>query len=138
MYKITNGSATVYFLSAKPAFGGAFAVNYNPYHHLPKINMTPIVTRQLLAYQDGAHGYTINRMEAKAGASAPAHSHPHLQCVYVLSGKGEFLCGEEMQTLVAGDVVQIDANVPHTFNSFQEDTVWLEFFTPEREDYKPK
>ena len=99
--------------------------------------MTPAVTRKLLAYQPGENGYTVNLMSARAGAGAPAHSHPHLQVVYVLSGKGDFFCDGEEKTLGAGDVVQIDANLPHTFNSFAEDTVWLEFFTPERLDFKP-
>lgn len=99
--------------------------------------MTPSVTRKLLAYQSGENGYTVNLMSARAGAGAPTHSHPHLQVVYVLSGKGVFFCDGEEKTVVAGDVIQIDANLPHTFNSFAEDTVWLEFFTPERLDFKP-
>ena len=50
---------------------------------------------------------------------------------------GVFLCGEEEQMLQAGDTVQIDANVPHTFTSIEEDAEWLEFFTPVREDFLP-
>lgn len=116
-------------------------MKYNMFQNLPPFNLTPEVQRQLLAYQataGGDKGYTINLMRAKAGAAAPAHSHPHLQVVYMLSGSGDFLCGEEVQTVKAGDVIQIDANVPHTFTAIPEDTTWLEFFTPEREDYKPE
>lgn len=115
-------------------------MKYNPFASLPAVNMTPVITRKLLAYQPGeseAAGYTVNLMQAKAGAAAPPHSHPHLQVVYMLSGRGDFLCGEETQTLRPGDVIQIDANVPHTFATIDEDSSWLEFFTPEREDYKP-
>lgn len=113
-------------------------MKYNPFADLPAAQMTPVVTRKLLAYQSGENGYTLNLMNAKAGAVAPLHSHPHLQVVYVLSGSGEFQCGDEVQLLKSGDVLQIDANVPHTFASVLEDTVWLEFFTPEREDFKPE
>lgn len=112
-------------------------MKFNPFASVPEVNMTPVVTRKLLAYQSGENGYTLNLMSARAGASAPPHSHPHLQLVYVISGKGDFFCDGEVKTVGAGDVIQIDANLPHTFNSFAEDTVWLEFFTPEREDYKP-
>lgn len=112
-------------------------MKYNLFHSLPESAMTPTVSRKLLAYQEGENGYTVNLMKAAAGSSAPAHSHPHLQVVYILSGKGDFLCGEEIQTVTAGDTIQIDSNVPHTFDSFAEDTVWLEFFTPVREDFRP-
>ena len=115
-------------------------MKYNMFQNVPAVNMTPEVQRKLLAYQPTAgddKGYTINFMQAKAGAAAPPHSHPHLQVVYILSGGGDFLCGEETQTVKPGDVIQIDANVPHTFAVIPEDTTWLEFFTPEREDYNP-
>jgi quercetin dioxygenase-like cupin family protein len=110
----------------------------NPYAARPAVNMTPEVARKLLAYQEGENGYTINLMQAKAGAAAPPHSHPHLQVVYMLSGKGDFRCGDEVSTITAGDLIQIDSNVPHTFDAVYEDAQWLEFFTPNREDYKPE
>lgn len=113
-------------------------MDYNKFAELPAAHMTPVVTRKLLAYAAGEHGYTVNLMQAKAEAQAPAHSHPHLQVVYVLSGGGDFQCGDEVQTVKPGDVIQIGANVPHTFASFSEDTTWLEFFTPNREDYAPE
>ena len=39
--------------------------------------------------------------------------------------------------LKAGDTVTIEPNVPHTFTRFDEETVFLEFFTPVREDFIP-
>jgi quercetin dioxygenase-like cupin family protein len=56
----------------------------------------------------------------------------------MLSGKGDFRCGDEVSTITAGDLIQIDSNVPHTFDAVYEDAQWLEFFTPNREDYKPE
>lgn len=113
-------------------------MQYNIFANLPAVNMTPVVTRRLLAYQTGEGGYTLNLMSARADATAPAHSHPHRQVVYILTGSGDFQCGDEIQTVHPGDVIQIDPDVPHTFASFAEDTTWLEFFTPEREDYAPE
>ena len=109
----------------------------NPCKNVPAAQMGPAVTRQLLAYCEGENGYTVNYMTGKKGAASPAHSHPHLQVVYMIKGKGVFLCGEEEQMLQAGDTVQIDANVPHTFTSIEEDAEWLEFFPPVREDFLP-
>lgn len=113
-------------------------MKYNPFHHLPEIPMGPSAARSLLAYEEGEHSYTVNFMKSKAGAGSPQHSHPHKQVVYMLSGKGNFHCGDEIQTLLPGDVVQVDPNVPHAFGSFDEDSTWLEFFTPFREDFKPE
>lgn len=113
-------------------------MKYNPFKTQPTVHMTPTVTRNLLAYQAGENGYTLNLMKAAAGTKAPLHSHPHLQVVYVLSGRGVFRCGDDLQELTAGDTVQIDSGVPHTFDSISEDATWLEFFTPEREDYAPQ
>ncbi|MCQ2437546.1 MAG: cupin domain-containing protein [Clostridia bacterium] len=104
----------------------------------PAVAMGPTVSRKLLAYEQGENGYTINLMSAKAGAGAPPHAHPHLQAVYIISGEGTFRVGDETKVIKAGDMVQIDGNVPHTFDDFAQDTTWLEFFTPVREDYIPK
>lgn len=113
-------------------------MKFNPYGGLPAQNMTPAVSRRLLAYHEGEGGYTLNLMQAKAGATAPAHSHPHRQVVYLIAGKGDFRCGDEVRTMLPGDVIMIDPDIPHTFDSFAEDTTWLEFFTPAREDYRPE
>ena len=109
----------------------------NRFEALPAVAMTPTATRKLLAYETGENGYTLNYMQAKAGTQAPLHSHPHLQVNYMLSGKGVFRAGDERIPLAPGDVLEIGANVPHTFDSVEEDAVWLEFFTPAREDFAP-
>ena len=109
----------------------------NPFGDIPAANMGPAVTRKLLAYQPGENGYTINFMHAQPGASAPPHSHPHLQAVYILEGGGVFLCGDETIPMSAGDILQIGPDVPHTWSRVDSETKWLEFFTPEREDFAP-
>ena len=112
-------------------------IKWNAYAGLPEVWMTPVISRKLLAFQDGENGFTLNLMQGKAGATAPPHSHPHRQVVYILSGRGDFQCGDEIREMKAGDVLEIDPQVPHTFASLAEDTQWLEFFVPFREDYRP-
>ena len=112
-------------------------MKYNSFKHLDDYVMGPTIKRELLGYQEGENGYTVNRLYAPKGPGAAPHSHPHLQFIYMLKGKGDFLVGDEVVTVNPGDTIQIDSNVPHTFVSFAEDSEWLEFFTPEREDFKP-
>ena len=104
---------------------------------VPPAAMGEKVERRLLAYEKGENGYTVNLMTAQAGAQAPPHSHPHRQVVYMIEGSGIFLSGEEEIRIQAGDVVQIDPDVPHTFTLVETDARWLEFFTPVREDFLP-
>jgi len=112
-------------------------MKYNQFKDIPLYPMGKTVKRELLAYQEGENGYTVNRLLAPIGAGAPLHSHPHLQFNYMIRGCGEFQLGEQVIIMHSGDTLQIDADVPHTFNSFSEETEWLEFFTPVREDFNP-
>ncbi len=110
----------------------------NHYKNLDKYNMGPLIIRNLLAFDDGENGYTLNKFFAKKGADGPMHSHPHKQIVYVLEGSGLFSADGQDFDVKAGDVVEIGPNEQHTFLAFYEDTKWLEFFTPQREDFRPK
>lgn len=111
---------------------------FNPYKDLDEYKMGPMVTRNLLAFDDDEKGYTLNKLSAKKGAEGPMHSHPHKQVVYVLEGSGLFSADGNDFDIKAGDVVEIGSNEPHTFLMFYEDTQWLEFFTPQRDDFRPK
>lgn len=46
--------------------------------------------------------------------------------------------GDEVRRMHAGDIVQVPGNVPHAFCRVYQDTRWLEFFTPAREDILPR
>lgn len=110
----------------------------NPLSAYPPIQMSPNCSMERLCYDDTGKTYTLNRLTGKAGPGAPLHSHPHRQIDYIVSGKGEFQVGDEKITVTAGDTIQIEPDVPHTFTRFDEDTVFLEFFTPVREDFIPR
>ena len=110
----------------------------NPLQNVPPIQMSPTCSLKRLCYDESGHTYTLNRLTGKTGQGAPLHSHPHRQIDYVISGKGEFQVGEEKRIVSAGDTIQIEPNVPHTFTRFDEDTVFLEFFIPVREDFIPE
>lgn len=112
-------------------------VKINPLKDVPVIQMSETCSLERLCYDETGKTYTLNRLTGKKGNGAPLHSHPHRQIDYVISGQGEFQIGEEKMILKAGDTVTIEPNVPHTFTRFDEETVFLEFFTPVREDFIP-
>ncbi len=70
----------------------------------------------------------------QAGAHAAAHSHPHEQIVWMLSGRMDFRIGDDMRSCVAGDFAVIPANVEHEA-WFPEDTQVIDVFAPPREDF---
>lgn len=80
--------------------------------------------------------YTLTRMSAPPCRGPAPHSHPHKQLVYVLRGSGAMLVGERLIEVHAGSVVAVPPNVPHIMHHVTEDTEWLEYFTPGREDLR--
>ena len=80
--------------------------------------------------------YTMTRMSAPPSRGPAPHSHPHKQLVYVLSGSGAMLVGEELIPVRAGSVVAVPPNVPHIMHHADTPMEWLEYFTPGREDWR--
>jgi quercetin dioxygenase-like cupin family protein len=78
---------------------------------------------------------TIGEVELAAGATVPAHQHPHEQLSYVVSGRVEFTVGAETRTLHAGDCALIPGNTPHRVVALGDARV-VDVFTPAREDYR--
>ena len=80
--------------------------------------------------------YTLTRMSAQPCRGPAPHSHMHKQLVYVLRGSGAMLVGDQLIPVKAGSVVTVPPNVPHIMHHVTEDTEWLEYFTPGREDWR--
>ena len=80
--------------------------------------------------------YTLTKMSAQPCRGPAPHSHPHKQLVYVLSGSGAMLVGDELIPVKAGSVVAVPPGVPHIMHHVTEPTEWLEYFTPGREDWR--
>jgi quercetin dioxygenase-like cupin family protein len=68
------------------------------------------------------------------GGHAAAHSHPHEQIFWMLSGKMEIRIGEERRVCGPGDIGVIPAGVEHEA-WFHEDTQVIDVFAPPREDF---
>ena len=78
---------------------------------------------------------TIARLEMKAGAMVPSHSHHNAQFTMVQTGALRFLLADGGEQIVrAGQVLDIPPHVPHGVEVL-EDSVVIDLFTPRREDW---
>ena len=95
-----------------------------------KHTLAPDCKRSVLARTDNL----LNcRLDMQKGHTAPAHSHPHEQITYIISGKVEITAGSEKEILLSGDSVSFYPNMEHKYLAL-EDSVVLESFTPMRDD----
>lgn len=71
----------------------------------------------------------------QAGMRGDVHSHPHRQCGYVIKGSFESTVDGKTATLREGDCVYTKANECHGLVALEDDSVFLDIFTPCREDF---
>lgn len=83
-----------------------------------------------------ASGGTMMSVEVtfEKGAIGAIHTHPHEQISYVLSGSFEFDLNGEKHIIKTGDSYYVEPNVPHGVIAL-ENSVILDIFTPQREDF---
>lgn len=70
------------------------------------------------------------------GTILPAHSHPHEQTGYLVTGHMTLYIGDERFDAKPGDSWNIPANAEH-MAEIHEDSSAIEVFCPVREDYLP-
>ncbi|MBR6028755.1 MAG: cupin domain-containing protein [Clostridia bacterium] len=89
------------------------------------------VTRRVLA-----HNGELMAVEVafEAGAEGAAHTHPHTQCSYVLSGRFSYTVEGEAVELNPGDSIVVDSGAVHGTVCLEKG-VLLDIFTPRREDF---
>ena len=71
---------------------------------------------------------------AKGGVGA-IHSHPHEQIGFVAAGSGVFTIDGKDTEVKKGDSMYIPPNTSHGFKSHEDNTVMVDIFTPQREDF---
>jgi len=91
----------------------------------------PGLTRLVGAYNDKLF-LAEHRMDA--GWIGAAHSHPHDQMAYVISGHLRVTAGERTFEVRAGDSFVIPGGVEHQAAALEASVV-IDVFTPCREDY---
>jgi quercetin dioxygenase-like cupin family protein len=79
-------------------------------------------------------GMMLVEVHFDAGMVVEAHAHPHEQVSYLVSGRIVLSMDGRDETLVPGDSFYAGPNVPHGVR-FIEDSVIIDAFTPQREDF---
>lgn len=90
------------------------------------------VTRKILA-----RGGNLMMVEVKfeKGAIGSIHTHVHEQISYVTQGSLEFNLDGDKRVLKAGDTVYIPSNIEHGLVSLEDDSIIVDIFNPQREDF---
>jgi quercetin dioxygenase-like cupin family protein len=80
-------------------------------------------------------GVTLAHWSFAKGATLAAHSHPHEQITYVVSGKIRFEAGGRIEVVEAGSFAVFAPDETHGGIAL-EDSIALDAFSPAREDFK--
>jgi quercetin dioxygenase-like cupin family protein len=91
----------------------------------------PGVKRKILA-----SGGSLMSVEVKfeKGAVGAVHTHPHEQVSYVIQGSFEFELDGKKTVIKAGDSYYVNPGKPHGVVAL-EDSIILDIFAPQREDF---
>jgi len=95
--------------------------------------MSNRITREILV-RGGNLMMTRNTFPIR-GTKAERHFHHHEQVSYILSGSFKFTVGEEEKILKIGDNLYIGSNIPHSAEALEDNSIVLDVFTPQREDF---
>lgn len=98
---------------------------------IPEKELVPGIYARLVHMK----GLSVARVRIEKEAVLPEHAHVHEQVTNILSGQLEMTVGGQTKVCVAGDVVCIPSNVPHSAKALT-DCDLLDVFQPVREDYR--
>ena len=89
------------------------------------------VKRKVLSHNQDA---MVVEVAFETGGVGAAHSHPHVQCTYILSGAFEFTGGGKTVTVSAGDTLAFERGETHGCVCKAAGTL-VDVFSPMREDF---
>ena len=93
------------------------------------------VTRKILA---SAGTLMMVEVTFKKGAEGAVHGHVHEQASYIVNGSFEFNLNGNKQHVKKGDSIYIPTNEMHGVLALEDDSIILDIFTPQREDFLTK
>jgi len=105
-------------------------MSFVDWEKIPEQVIVPGVRRKLISTEK----MTVVMWYWDKGVFLPAHTHPHDQFYYLISGKAEFeSAGEKRLMDRPGASWMIPGNAPHS-TFYLEDSVTMDVFSPARED----
>jgi quercetin dioxygenase-like cupin family protein len=105
------------------------------YHQNVKLEqVAPGVSRKILASDGGLMSVEV---QFQKGAIGAVHAHPHEQVSYVIKGSFEFELDGKKEVIKAGDSYYVDPDIKHGVVALEESII-LDVFTPQREDFLQK
>lgn len=91
-------------------------------------------TRRILAWSDDMMAVEVG---FEAGSIGADHTHPHVQCSYVLAGKFRYTVEGEGVEMNPGDSIVVPGGKVHGTECLEKGTL-LDIFTPARQDFLKK
>ena len=108
-------------------------IKVNPSTKAPRLEIFPGVTGKFLPSSDKV---MLVLVEIPSQLVVPPHKHPNEQLGMCLAGKAEFRSGNTVSIVEAGTGYLVPPNVEHSVKVVSDETgVFLDVFTPPREDY---
>ncbi|WP_281827223.1 cupin domain-containing protein [Jannaschia rubra] len=105
--------------------------NYFPADENTVLDVGGGLKRKVAAHNDNLMAVEVH---FETGTVAARHSHPHEQITYVISGRFEFVVGDETYIVSAGDSLYKQPHIEHGATCLEAGTL-LDIFTPHREDF---
>jgi len=82
-----------------------------------------ITKRVLIGPDDGAQSFAMRFFEVPPLRSSANENHPDQHQVYIMTGQGKVLLGEEWHDFKAGDVVFVPGGEQHCFRNTGDDVL---------------
>ena len=104
---------------------------FKPHDETKLLDLGGGTTRRILAWNDQLMTVEVG---FETGAVGAPHTHPHVQCSYVLSGKFRYTVEGESVEMNPGDSIVVPGGLIHGTECLEAGTL-LDVFTPAREDF---
>lgn len=90
------------------------------------------VSRKLLSR---GGGLMMTEVTFDKAAIGDIHYHIHEQISYIVQGSFEFNLDGEKKVVQKGDSIFIPSNAPHGVKALEQNSIILDIFTPQRDDF---
>lgn len=75
----------------------------------------------MVGRSDGAPSFALRSFAVEPGGHTPRHSHDYEHEVFIVSGSGTILLGDETKQIRPGDVIYVKADLEHQFKADHSD-----------------